>query len=866
MQSQTRPDEIKVTYKAVDEKLDDILIALSDIGDINIAFSSELIPVTETFTIYALNKSIGGILNDILNDTSLTYKLVGNQLVIIKDEYKFAPEFLTISGKIVDRESGEPLPYASIYLYDRSLGTEANEYGFFSLKLPNGLKRIYATYLGYDKSIKEIRLVKDTVITVGLKPQASLNEVLIVDRALDIPSEKISSTDRLPVDRIRSIAALGGEPDVLRLAHLSSGVTTGADGFGGLNVRGGSSDQNLMLLDGVPVYNTGHAFGLFSVYNPNIIKSAEILKGSMPARFGGRLSSIMDVRTKDGNLQKAAGNISVGVVALNATLEGPISKDASSYIVSFRRTIVDPFIKNITEYINDINARTGQASYYYYDFNGKINLKLNDKHRLIMSYYRGADVFGNNVTSTSSQGALTNEELKSDEWDGGNNVALLRLNSKLSQNLFAKTSVYFSNYDYNSFTYNRIIETDVNENIFYSAGLYESKIQDFGVKLDIDYIPNANHIVRTGIHAVRHDFSPGLITFNEGDQIVEGRDPVTKRIVEALLKEPQLTGNELSAYVEDEININEHFKVNVGVHANAIQTNSNVYTSIQPRAGLLYTWKKLFAKMGYSRTNQYLHLISNTGLGIPIDVWIPSSDQLKPEQANIYNAGLGVNIGNGYSLDVEGYFKQFENIVGIQEGAFLDINEGTDWQSAIPVGSGEAYGFEANISKTVGQSVWQANYTYSKSMRTFEELNGGRPFEFRFNRDHQFKFAFIRKINSNAEFSLNWLFGSGNPITAPIQLQPYIDNKGIQRLLPIYTEKNNQLLPEYHRLDIAFSFYGDFSWADKWRFTLGLYNAYNRKNPAYIDIQKDRDRPETFSLYQYSILPVLPTASFSISF
>lgn len=862
---QTRPDEVMVTFKAKEKNLGEIFVTISDVADISIAYSSSLVDKNQLFTTYPLNKTVGTVLDELLKETMLSYKIIGDQIVIIKDEYKFAPDFLTISGTVKDRETGEYLPYASVYLYDRSVGTEANEYGFYSIKLPNGLKRIYATFLGYEKLIKEIKLVKDTIIDLGLKPQAMLNEVLIIDHSFDIPDEKTSSSTQLPIDRMMSIASLGGEADLIRLAQMSPGVSAGADGFGGVNVRGGSADQNLILLDGVPLYSTGHAFGIFSIFNPNTIKSAELITGGIPARYGRRLSSVLDIRTKDGNVQKAGGDISLGVLALKATLEGPLSKNNSSYILSFRRTFVDPWIGNISEYINDINGRNGKAKYYFLDFNGKINLKLNEKHRLIFGFYKGLDVFDNSVSSVSSDNTEVIEDLKVNHWQGGNDLAMLRLNSKLSQNLFVKSTLYLSQFDFSSFDYKRIIETDLVENIYYNTGFYKSNIRDIGVKIDFDFIPNTTHLLRFGVDMVNHKFKPGLISFNEGDQIVQGRELITQRILEAILVEPEIVGNEVSVYFEDEVNINKNIKANIGVHANLIQTENKVYNSLQPRFSLMYQANPFYGKIGYSRTNQYLHLISNTGLGIPLEVWLPSNEILKPETAHIYNAGLGFNFDNGFKLSADIYYKTFDNLVSLQEGALSNITENTDWESNIPTGTGEAYGLELNVEKRIGHSIWMTSYTYAKSTRNFQDLNQSDPFNFRFNRLHDFKFAFIQKINKNAEFSMNWLYGSGNPITAPTQLQPYIDINGEQRLIPVYESKNNRLLPDYHRLDISFSFFSDFDWARQ-RFTFGLYNAYNRKNPAYLDIQNDKDKPDALQLYQYSILPILPSISYSLSF
>ncbi len=864
LSGQVRPDEKEITYTTSGDSLSLIFDAISSIADVNIAYSNALIPPDNQFKVGGFKKPISYFLNKVLDKTELTYKLVGNQIVIIKDEYKFAPDKLTISGRVVDRENGEALPFAAVYSYDNTFGTEANEYGYYSITVSKGLKRLYYTHLGYDKNIREVKLKKDTTINIGLGPKALLNEVLIVDKLLDRKRQNINSTNEMPVDRIRSIASLGGEPDVIRLAHLTAGVSTGADGLGGLAVRGGSSDQNLILLDGVPVYGPGHAFGVFSVFNSNIIKSAKLYKGSMPSKYNGRLSSVFDIRTKDGDQYKSSGEIALGVIAFKGMLEGPLSKGKSSYIFSFRRTFVDPWLGNLSETINDFNGSTGRASYYFYDFNGKINLHLNDNHNLIASYYRGSDVYNNEV-NTVIDNSSSSEEFSDTEWNNRNDVGLLRLNSKWNSKLFSRMSLYLSNYKSNLFDYDRRIDVDVVEDINYQIGLLSSEVRDLGFQLDFDYSAGSYHNLFFGIEGIQHALAPGAINFSEDDNLVAGRDLVTNKIVEARLDEVSSSIIELSAYLEDELTFSERFKLRLGISARSFLTDTQTYNYLQPRAALLYHNAPFHIKLGYGQHVQYLHQLVNSGLGLPSEVLISSDDLIRPSTANVFNAGFGFDFDNGYSISTELFYKEYSDLINNNTGPISDITSLNDWQSDLVTGTGLSYGIEAALSRSIGQSIWYINYTFTESTREFDDLNLGQPFEYALNRPHQFKLNFVRKINKNSEFALNWIYGTGNPVSVPDAIQPYIDEEGNLVTIPKFVAKNNGRLPDYHRLDISFSFFNDFSWARQ-RFTLGLYNAYDRKNPGYLDINKDRDRVNRFVLNQYSIIRILPTVSYSLSF
>jgi len=859
------PDEIRVDYACVKKDLTSVIVEISNASNVNISFNPDILPKNKLVGFSAKNKSVGTILNAILKDTGVRYKIVGNQLVLVKNEFEDAEEIITISGYVRDSLSGEPLPYASVYSMNRLEGTESNESGFYSLTLPKGIQRVYFSYLGYQKRILELRLKKDTIVNAELNPDAVLNEVLILDSKIDAISKGLHSSDVLPIDQIWSIASFAGESDVFGMTQMISGVSTGADGFGGFNVRGGSFDQNLILYDGVPVYNSSHALGVISIFNPSTVKSAQLIKGPFPARYGGRLSSVLNVLTKEGSTKRIQGDISFGSLAFRTTLEGPLGKkDGSSFIVSLRRTHLDLWLlKNISKFIYDISDLEGQTNYNFYDFNAKVNLKLNRKNKIQFSWYSGNDNLDNDVTKRRSLDGNRTIQRKVIDTKWGNKIFSAKLNSELNQKLYHNLTFYTSGFDLDNFNltqFDRLNDTLETRSI--SAGLFHSKIKDVGFKSDFDYVPNSNHYWRFGVAAVFHDFQPGI--FNIG---LPNTDTATEINIDTLsnrLNAPRIRGTEFTAYVEDEIRLNKNIYINPGLRYNLVVGNGYTDHSFEPRISAFAQLKNVHLRFGVSRMSQYLHLLTNGGFGLPTDVWIPSTDIIRPEKAWMFSGGLGFKLSETMDLEIEAYFKNFDRIISFSEGLLSPIDEGTNWQQDLPIGKGIAKGVELNIIKRYGQSNIFANYTLSQSDRTFPTVNSGNQFAFRFDRRHQFKFGFIQKINKNAEFSSNWQISSGSPVSVPEQIIIKFED-GVPIAVPQVFGRNEQNLPLYHRLDLGFNFYNTYSWA-KQKFSIGVYNAYNRENPFYIDIGTDDLIPTDFITEQFNILPILPYVSYSLSF
>jgi len=864
-QNTTLPDEVVLTYITKNKPLGAVLQELDRKSGVRINFNPKRIPSNSKVTINAVNQELGIILKAILRERRCTYDIIGNAIVVSRDKLRERDRDLTISGYVKDKSSGEQLVGANVYLFDKSKGTQTNEHGFYSFTMNKGTKRIYISYLGYKQEVSEVFLEKDTTINIDLRPDAELNEIIILDDVENQEEPEATSVNKLNLNRIHTASSLGGESDIIRLVGLMPGVDSGADGVGGMSVRGGSADQNLVLLDGVPIYNINHAIGLFSVFNSNTIKNANLIKGNIPARYAGRLSSVLDVRMRDGNTKRFAGEASLSALAFKGSIEGPIGKNGSSFIIGARRTWLDPWIKNLTEAQNEANSDRGFSTYHFMDLNGKLSLKLNKKHTLYINSFYGNDDFNTNKESrrTNQTTGLSNISETETDWKWGNNLASVRLVSQYNRKAFGRLTAYYTRYNFDSFEKDVFTIDSISQSRrIYKAGYFKSSIADLTAKYDFDYIPNPTHTLRSGAGVTRHSFSPGLVSINNSDNIFDPNEEIIKSRVELQVNEPQLEGWEYFGYVEDEISLGYATTLNIGIHANLSKTGEKSYFSLQPRASFLAKWDNSYFKIGISRMNQYLHLLSSNGLGLPTDVWLPSTDVLGPEKSWLASMGVGYYNSSGIRFGIEGYFKLFDELTTFEEGGISKISSDTNWESRIPVGTGKAYGIETNLDKIIGRSTWNFNYTLAFSFREFEGLTPDEePFPFRYNRRHNVKLGFLHKITDNTEFTLNWNLSSGNPITVPVDFTIPINGA----ITPIYLEKNGGLLPTYHRVDIGFNFYSKYKWG-RTKLSLGVYNAFNKSNPFYQDIQNSLGNPEAFEIVQFSILPIIPSLGFSVSF
>jgi hypothetical protein len=775
----------------------------------------------------------------------------------------------TISGYLRDSLTTENLIGATIHTRGGALGTSSNQYGFYSLTLPAGNVELVYSHVGYTVQTYSFTLGKDTIIDVEMSGALWLEGVEIIARKADQIQERTQmSAINVPMAQVKSIPSFLGEPDVLKVLQLMPGIQSGGEGSSGLYVRGGGPDQNLILLDGVPVYNASHLFGFFSVFNPDAINNIELLKGGFPARHGGRVSSVIDINMKEGNSQKFHGEGSIGVVASKLTLEGPIIKDRTSFIVSGRRTYIDLLARPFIKAMNSDSDTEVMPGYYFYDLTAKVNHRISSKDRIYLSAYMGDDKFSVETEDKSDYDYAGRSKSKAGlKW--GNITGAFRWNHIFTNRLFGNTTLTYSRYRMNIFM--KLWETDYEQTERYYGMDYRSGIEDWSGRVAFDYLPSPNHYIRFGGSATYHIFNPGTIG-------------MTSEIMPIDFGGKKIYTGEYTLYAEDDIRLNDRLKTNVGLHLSAFSVRGQFYHAIQPRISARYLLTdELSAKASYSRMAQYIHLLTNSNLGLPTDLWVPTTDMLHPQLSNQLAVGLAHNFKGAYELSLEGYYKTMENVIEYKEGASVfDVHN--QWEDKVLQGEGQSYGLELFAQKKTGAITGWIGYTLSWSDRRFDALNQGRRFNYKYDRRHDLSVVVMHRFSKRVEMSGTWVFGSGNCITVPVGIfhtnNPVASDTYQTEVLE-YGERNSYRMSPYHRLDLSISLIKKKRWGER-RWVFGVYNAYNRRNPYYIDIEEntryDGNYDPSNSVWtgggvmkqyryqQVSLFPIIPSISYQFKF
>ncbi|MBK9013012.1 MAG: TonB-dependent receptor [Saprospiraceae bacterium] len=759
------PLDARISLDIKDLPIKDALYAMIDSG-VRLTFNNNILPNEKRLTFRVENLPVGKVLPLMLAETDLTYEVVGSQIVIIKKPIPVSKKMFTLSGFITDADTGERIINAAVFDVKRKVGTYTNEFGYFSITLAEGPTQLQVSSLGYENDTLGLTLISNQRLEIRLRPQV-LAEVVVNYFNDSSYLESEFNTFEINLDQAGRMPSLGGETDVLRLAYTLPGIQTGADGFGGMSVRGGDIDQNLFLLDGVPVYNATHGLGIYSIYNTAAVRSAKILKGDFPAQYGGRISSIWDIQTKEGNLNKLQGEMEMGPSSLQTAIEGPLGKQKGSWFLSGRRALFDFFSVPITKKIRETDNSAGFLKYFFYDLNAKINYKITPDDRVYLSFYRGKDNFVDNYDQyrwfQDTLSVVSNEEVVN--W--GNNVAAFRWNHVISEKIFANVTATYSQYFYNS---EELIDLDLltNEERILRDALflkYKSSVKDLGLKTDFDYTTFRNHRFRFGTSFTKHRFQPGVISFEE----LTVFNTETRDTIGAYLKNP-LESTEFDAYVQDELKIGSSITANIGLRASALLVNGSDFFSAQPRL-LFRFWEeqRMSFSLAATKNTQFLHLLSPTNIGLPKDLWVSATQKAKPQQSWHYSVGTTYQFHRWLSLDVLGYYKTLRNIIYFQGGGLENINS-TNWQDQIGVGKGWAYGAELLLKMQRGKIGGWGGYTYAHSDRQFgEEVNNGKKYPLRLDRRHNFNLQFLYKFNPKWDFSAAFVFASGSAYTLATQ-------------------------------------------------------------------------------------------------
>ena len=779
-------------------------------------------------------------------------------LLMMQSNSVYAQQKSVISGYVRETGSRELLPGVNIYVPELKTGTVTNNYGFYSLSLPSGTYRITYSFVGYQPVVKDIIVNKNLNIDIELTSSILLEDIVIsAEKAERVSESNRMSTISMPVSQIRYVPALLGEKDVFKVLQLMPGVQKGSEGSSGLYVRGGGPDQNLIILDDAPVYNAFHLFGFFSIFNGDALKSVELTKGGFPARYGGRLSSVVEMTMKDGNKQKFAGEAGIGLISSRLLIEGPIKKDTSSFIVSARRTYIDiltrPFMPE------DANG-----GYYFYDLNAKINYDLNRRHKLYLSGYFGRDKF-----QFIDRYSYDNNYYKN---KGGlfwqNATGTLRWNHQVSNKIFTNTSLIYSSYDL------RIFNEEKDKYGTYSLK-YNSGIRDIALKYDLEYHVSGKYLFRAGMSTTNHLFTPTAVVEKDSQTLYDFKNKIT------------YNSQESGLYAENHININNKFQANAGLRFVHFVANNKSYYFLEPRLSMNYLIKEgLSAKAAYATMNQSIHLLSNTGIGLPTDLWVPSTDRIRPQNSKQISAGLAQDLPEkNLIITLEGYYKWSKNNLGYKPGAsFLLLDDPTDaqsftWQDNVTAGEGKSYGVELLVQKKTGKLSGWIGYTLSWTKLRFDEINFGEYFWARYDRRHDISIVAIYELKENITLSGTWIYGTGSAITLPLgefpatnwsPLTQYIPNNQYYyeyyNMVTDYGEVNSFRMKAYHRFDVAIQFHKQMKRHKRtWEF--GFYNAYSRKNPFFYFIENEYDGQSSISkLKQVSIFPIVPSITYNIVF
>ena len=795
------------------------------------------------------------------------FRLVLSLLAVALSCLPTIAQHYTVSGYVTDAVAEETMIGATLYDHMSGNGTVTNAYGFYSLTLPKGEVDITASYVGYTSQQQHFVLSRDTVINFALHSRSALEEVTVVGNRLDlgVRGSQMSAVD-IPVAQIKAVPAMFGETDVLKVLQLLPGVQSGTEGSAGLYVRGGSPDENLMLIDGVPVYNVNHMFGFFSAFNADAIKNVTLYKGSFPAHYAGRLSSVVDVRMKEGDMYHYHGNVHIGAISSKISLEGPLWKGKTSFNISARRTYSDLITNAALWYmthVQDDDANYG-AGYYFYDLNVKVNHKFSDRDRLYLSHYSGDDEMYFSFKEKDTQEFLNTAKLS---WKWGNIVSAVRWNHVVNPKMFLDVSANYTQYRHRlgmGFDeHDKLLDQRYRAELMMNSGIYDKT-----AKAELHYNPTSKHDMRMGVSYTHHTFRPEVMTMSE-EENKDGK--------ETKIGNPDIMAHETQLYVEDNVSIADAVKVNAGVNYATFTVGSKFYHALEPRlSSRLLLTDNLSLKAGYAYMTQYVHLLSNSSISLPTDLWVPVTEKILPENAHQVAAGAYYEIESACDLSLEGYYKRLNNLIEYREGSSF-MTGTTSWEDKVAMGRGWSYGLEFLAQRSVGDFTGWIAYTWSKTMRQFDReghvINGGLPFHAKYDRRHDVNITASYRLNDRVDLSATWVYATGNCgtlYTHYFENQPHTPDD-YTSILGHFETRNNYRFEPYHRLDVGVNLHKTFKRFPgiKRTINLSVYNAYCNMNPFMVYMYEEYDymKQQNYrTLRKVTIFPIIPSFSYGIQF
>jgi hypothetical protein len=765
----------------------------------------------------------------------------------------FGQSKYTISGYVKDSLNGETLVSATISVHGMQKSIASNQFGFYSITLAQGSYKMICTYTGYNQKEVEVELNGDKQLNFEMAPKMTVTQEVVISAKVkdaNVRNAQMGKID-LNMEQVRSVPALLGEVDILKTIQLLPGVRNAGEGSSGIYVRGGGPDQNLIMLDDAVVYNTGHLFGFFSIFNSDAIKNVSLIKGGMPAQYGGRLSSVLDITMKEGNDKKMQVDGGLGLIASRVSIQGPIKKNKASFIVSARRTYIDA----LTKLFVSKSSQFYGSGYYFYDLNAKVNYKISAKDRIYLSGYFGRDVFD---FVNGRQSLRVNIP-----W--GNSTATFRWNHVFNKKLFGNTTAVYNDYKFNF----GAAQNDFEINLF-------SGIKDISIKQDFDLYPFTGHKIRFGGQYTFHTFTPSVLTGKQGTTEFNPQNAQVKH------------ANEYAAYIQDDWTVGSKIKINTGLRWSGFQQvgpytlytkdpNGNkldstvygrgrtlkFYNGLEPRLTIRYSLSENTSVKGsVSQNNQYIHLVSNAGTTLPTDLWVPSTYKVKPQKSWLYALGLFKNYKeNMYETSVEVYYKTMQNQIEYKEGYVPNTLEETE--DFFTFGKGWSYGTELFLNKSRGRLTGWIGYTLSWTWRKFDGLNFGNTYPAKYDRRNDLSVVAMYQLSKKWKLAATFVYGSGNAATLPERFYIY---QGV--LTQEYSRINEYRLPAYHRLDLSAILTPKHKpgkkFTSEWVFS--VYNAYSRKNPYFVYFDQTGnpyDGTLKVQAKQVSIFPIIPAVTWN---
>lgn len=838
----------KITLKLRKQTMSEILKQIEAVSKVPINYNQKILP-TGKYSISAEQEELSVVLVNLLTPHKLNYTVLYGRFVVIGVEEK-KPVRYTVSGYVYDDSSGEKLIGVSVFNQYTLKGTNTNQDGFYSLTLPADSVKLVFSHFPYNTQIVSLNLNANTSLNLELKDNTEFPNFTVSskpDNHINYKPDEINLNGRT----MKQFPVLFGETDVMKGLQLLPGVSSGNDGTIGLNIRGGGADQNLILLDDVPVYNPSHIFGFFSVFNSDIIKDVKLMKGGTSSRYSGRLSSVIDVRSLDGNSKKLKVQASLGVLSSKLTLDGPIGKKKkTTFIVSGRRSYIDLFNADVLTPFFSSQLTPLKTGYYFYDANGKINHRFSDKHQLSFSFYTGRDnlFIRNSFNISNAQKEITERDRQTIFW--GNRIYSLRDHHIISPKLSAWVNASLTTYDFgNESSYEYTENTDTLQITDAYNYRFVSRIQNSILSYNLDYKYTDWLSIKGGTGMVLHKFSR---------DIRSSANVINRNISETSSN----TINEYNGYLEFNWKIRRKLLINSGVHQVYYQLKESYYQNFQPRFSVNYKVKKHWLFHGaYQRNQQFLHLLTGTTAGIPIDLWLPSTASIAPEKSRMISGGVSYTRGD-YQLNFEAFNHKMDNLIDYKNQAnYIDIDN--NWEQKVTTGSGLAYGYEMLLEKRNGKTKGWVSYTLSWNNRQFKGINDGKIFPYKYDRRHNLAFFVSHEFNKKIDASMSWVYTSGANYTVPEQVYYLHSGLSPSNSIYIYGDRNNYKFPNYHRMDFGINFKKVNKHFAR-HLSVGAYNVYNRLNPFYITPSYNDKGDRIFEAV--SLFPFIPSVNYKIIF